>query len=152
MLNTYRLAYPTCVTYSRLWVSPCQTKFNHSGINIAKWKVMTLVSNTDSKGHSAAFHTVTLLFITFTSHECKGSEVSGVSWHGPSALPLSPEFPPVQRGLTRSPLKNWGGRRKWWQGARVNDRKTPAANTVCSKPWTWGRRLFLTSMSDLFAF
>lgn len=34
--------------------------------------------------------------------------------------------------------KNWGRRRKWWQGTRVNNEKTPAANTahlpVCFEP------------------
>lgn len=49
--------------------SPLQPKFNHPAINAAEGKVMTSVSHTDSKGHRAALHTVTLLFITFMSHK-----------------------------------------------------------------------------------
>lgn len=123
MLNTYRLAYPTCAVYSIVRAPLCQAKFNHSGINSASRKMTTSVSNTDSKGHSAALHTVTLLFTTFMSCEWQRQRSQ---W--PSALPLCPEFPPEQRGLASSPSKKLGQKDKMMTVHMYNDRKTPAAN------------------------
>lgn len=129
--------------------SPLQPRFNHSAVNAAKGKVMTSVSDTDSKGHSAALHTVTLLFITFMSCKWQRQWSQQCFLVFRSAVPLCPEFPPVQWRLAHFTSKNWGRRRKWWQDTRVNNEKTPAANMahlpVClnySKPWKWGRFIF----------
>lgn len=108
--------------------SPLQPKFNHPAIKAAKGKVMTSVSHMDSKGRSAALRKVTLLFITFMSHKWQRQWSQQCFLVLPSALPLCPEFCPVQWRLAHLTSKNW---------AEENDDRTHVLTMRKHQLLTW---------------